>query len=142
MVNTFSFRQALKASILAATIVLSSVAYGQDISPYSAERAGSPQFRQCMTFQDGKTDTINCLKEEYKRQNQFLDMALKEQLQSADAASRAQIAVAQKAWLAFRDSNCKIRLMTLGSGAELFYYSCLVRETITRRTELNTVWDY
>jgi uncharacterized protein YecT (DUF1311 family) len=117
-------------------------AAAQEYSPYSAERSGSPQYRQCMTLHQNNIDEVNCLSAEYVRQNALVNLALAERNANASKTVSLQIAAAQKAWINFRSANCRVRNMTQGSGAGLFHYSCLVRETITRKMELSEVWDY
>jgi uncharacterized protein YecT (DUF1311 family) len=83
-----------------------------------------------------------CLEEEYHRQTALLEMTLNELLSSATSEQQSQIRVAQKAWTTFRDENCKVRMLNGGSGSVIFHFSCLARETITRRAEISELWDY
>jgi uncharacterized protein YecT (DUF1311 family) len=123
-------------------LALPSAVFAQDESPYSAENAGSPQFRQCKSVGTSMVDLGNCLQAEQRRQERLLQLALNENLEGTTAAQRAQILKAQRAWVAFREANCRVRALNGGSGSGIFYSGCMVRETITRRAELSTVWDY
>lgn len=113
-----------------------------DYPVYSAERAGSPQFRVCMARKDSNLDESFCLTDELQRQRTELKIAFDAKLRSASPAQRAQMIKAQGAWEAFVASNCAVRALSGGSGAGIFKVGCLVRETITRRTELTDNWDY
>ena len=114
----------------------------EDYPVYSAERAGTPQFKNCIATAQANTEVGKCLQDELKRQNDLLELTLAEFISSATADHKKQIEAAQLAWKSFREENCKVRLHSGGSGSGLFYQSCLVRETITRRTEIAEVWDY
>jgi uncharacterized protein YecT (DUF1311 family) len=113
-----------------------------DFSAYSAEKAGSPELKRCLGIDPSNVQEGNCLAQEYKRQNRRMEEAFTESLKGASQAEKSQREKAQQAWLAFRSANCKVRSMNPGSGMAVFYYGCLVRETISRRTELTDNWDY
>ena len=132
----------IRTAVVLALLCLPSGAAAQEVSPYSAERSGTPQYRQCIQVYDGKVDQENCLRSELSRQNAFLRLALQENLRSATPQQRTQINAAQRAWLGFRAANCRVRMLNGGSGSGLFYLGCMVRETIARRMELTTAWDY
>jgi uncharacterized protein YecT (DUF1311 family) len=118
------------------------LAYAQEESPYSAENSGTPQYKQCVSFASSKVEKQNCLGAELVRQEAFLKLALNENLEGMPSNQKAQILAAQKAWVVYRDKNCRVRILNNGSGAGIFYLGCLIRETITRRIELSTAWDY
>jgi uncharacterized protein YecT (DUF1311 family) len=119
-----------------------SVAQIEDFPPFSAERAGTPQSRNCIANAQTSIDEATCLDEEYKRQNSLLDLTFNEMIASANSVQKPQILRAQNAWRTFRDENCKVRMLNGGSGSTQFHYSCLIRETITRRVEISELWDY
>jgi uncharacterized protein YecT (DUF1311 family) len=117
-------------------------AQNEDFPAFSAERAGTPQVRNCLANAQTSIDEASCLDEEYNRQNTLLDLAFNEMISSASSAQKSQILRAQNAWKTFRDENCKVRMLNGGSGATQFHFSCLIRETITRRAEISELWDY
>ena len=114
----------------------------QEYSPFSAERAGTPQFLQCQSVHATEVDLGRCFAAELDRQNALLKLALNEQLEASAPATRSQIAIAQRTWEAFRSATCRVRSMNGGSGSGIFFLSCMVRETIGRRADLSNAWDY
>ncbi|WP_295635920.1 lysozyme inhibitor LprI family protein [Novosphingobium sp.] len=95
-----------------------------------------------MEVHSSMVDEGNCFNAELTRQDAFLSLDFKESALHATVAQRGQLMAAQRAWSAFRLANCRVRLLNGGSGSEIFYLGCMVRETITRRAELATAWDY
>lgn len=128
------------AALLLAELPASALA--QEESQFSAARAGTPQFRQCMAVHSSNVDEGNCLKAELARQETFLKLDLAESLKGMTPAQTSQQLKAQQAWRTFRSENCRVRALNGGSGAGIFYLDCMTRETITRRNELSTAWDY
>ena len=109
---------------------------------FSAERAGSIRYKQCLGDMPSTVQETHCLADEYAVQKAKLAFAYRAKLSGGSLAERAQRVAAQQAWAQFRDANCKVRALNSGSGAETFYWGCMVRETITRRAELVNNWDY
>lgn len=133
--------------ITAASLAVSlpPLARAQDYSEYpifSAERAGSPQYRACMSRKESNVGESFCLTEELQRQRTELKIVLAARLRDVSPATRAQMMKAEAAWETYIASNCAVRVLSGGSGAGIFKVSCLVRETITRRTEITDNWDY
>jgi len=130
---------------LSVALSLPTLSRAQDYSDYpifSAERAGSPQYRACMSRKESNVNESFCLTEELQRQRTELKIAFAARLRDTSSATRAQMIKAQAAWETYVATNCAVRVLTGGSGAGIFKVSCLVRETITRRTEITDNWDY
>lgn len=127
---------------LSISLLSTKAAYAQEWPAYSAESAGSPELRRCLGTNPPNVQISRCLSEDYARENRRMEEAFAESLKQSSSAEKAQRIKAQQAWLTFRRENCRVRSMNPGSGAGIFYYGCLVRETITRWTELTDNWDY
>jgi uncharacterized protein YecT (DUF1311 family) len=95
-----------------------------------------------MARKESNVDESFCLTEELQRQRTELKIAFAARLRDMTPAMRAQMIKAEAAWETYVASNCAVRVLTGGSGAGIFKVSCLVRETITRRTEITDNWDY
>lgn len=69
-----------------------------------------------------------------------MDTDLPEDLRGAEVALR----VAQRAWIPYRDANCKAAgfLMRGGSAEPLLIYGCLRQMTENRTAELRSLIDY
>lgn len=139
----FSYRKlfAFWALITSGLAIGSTAGHAQDYSPFSAERAGSPRYRQCIASYSypSNVDRGNCLAAEAERQDALLRLAFNELVSSAPISDRAQLRRAQQAWETFRTENCEVRTLGGGSRAGLFYLSCLIRETIARRREIENL---
>ena len=136
--------KSLNTLALSLALVIPALAHAQSDSwpAFSAERAGSAQYRACMARGSTSINEANCLSEELQRQQTELSIAFANNVEGVTPAVRAQHIKAQNAWEAYRDANCAVRSMNGGSGSGIFLVSCLIRETITRRTELTDNWDY
>ena len=109
---------------------------------YAAERAGTQQFQSCAAASPNSiAGSIACHRAELQRQEALLRTALNAALQEVEPNQRAQFNAAQTAWRNFRTQNCAVRRAGGGETNELMYVSCMVRETITRRRELEESWD-
>ncbi len=117
---------------------------GTDLSPFSVEKLGSSAYQKCSAAALSNVAEGDCLVQEFGRQEMLLYAAFEKSAYiSSDNPELAKEARAvQDLWEKFRDRNCNLRAATPGSGAGLFRYSCLIRETITRRLELEKVWDH
>lgn len=131
------------SKLLMLTLICTPVlASDEDFPLHSAERSGTPQFKNCVANSEETAEEARCLQEEYNRQSALLELAFDELLVSSNAEQKIQILRAQNAWLTFREENCKVRMLNGGSGSPVFHYGCLARETITRRAEISELWDY
>lgn len=124
------------------TLVWPAVAAAQEWPPFSAERMGSNQYRQCLRIDPSEVQETNCLAQEYARRDRQLTNLFANYLKASDARERPQIMKAHAAWTRFRAENCRVRQLNPGSGMGSFYYGCLVRETNIRIAELTQRWDY
>ena len=78
------------------------IASDEDFPLHSAERSGTPQFKNCVANSEGTSEEARCLQEEYNRQNALLELAFDELVVSSSTEQKTQILRAQKAWLNFR----------------------------------------
>lgn len=68
----------------------------------------SKQFLSCMDKSDGVTaNMLDCLGQETKRQDVRLGKVYKEVMSQLEPARKQQLLEAQRAWIKFRDANCK-----------------------------------
>lgn len=130
------------AGSLALAAPMASAAISDEWPAFSAERAGSPQYRACMAKKQANIDEAYCLSQELARQQTELRIAFEDKVRDVSPVYRAAMIKAQEAWKIYVAKNCAVRVLSGGSGAGIFKVSCLVRETITRRTELTDNWDY
>lgn len=117
-------------------------AFAENWPAYSAEKAGSPELHRCLGANPSSVEEGECLSKDYARENRRMEAAFAESMKGSSAAEKVQRTKAQQAWKTFRRENCAVRGLNPGSGMAIFYFGCLVRETITRRTELTDNWDY
>ncbi|WP_082703736.1 lysozyme inhibitor LprI family protein [Novosphingobium sp. Fuku2-ISO-50] len=110
-------------------------------SPFSPENAGTSRFKQCDHDARDEVERDHCLTEENIRQTAALKGVQKASLTSETPVGRAKALAAQQAWLKYKDARCNLWLLTGGSGAGQARLRCLVRETITRRSDLEHAWD-
>lgn len=113
-----------------------------ELAAFSAERSGTPQFQRCKATANIMVEIKECHSAELQRQEALLRVAFDQAVTDTEATYQAQFRAAQAAWTDYRAQNCALRLNGGGSGADLFYLSCMVRETITRRREIEELWDY
>ena len=129
--------------LLCAALAPCSIASAQDTteSPFSPENAGTPRFKQCDHDARDEVERGHCLFDENIRQTATLEGVLKASLTSETPVGRAKALAAQQAWLRYKVARCNLWLLTGGSGAGQARLRCLIRETITRRSDLEHAWD-
>jgi uncharacterized protein YecT (DUF1311 family) len=110
--------------------------------PFSADKIGTNEYNRCVETDSSNANVGRCLSTEYDRKNSRLNATFARKLKSADLNQRRLMVKAQAVWKQFRAANCLVRSETAGSGAAIFYYGCLVRETNQRIAELQGNWDY
>jgi uncharacterized protein YecT (DUF1311 family) len=129
--------------LLCAAAAPCTIASAQDVavSPFSPENAGTPRFRQCDHDARDEAERYHCLTDENIRQAAALEGVVKASLTSESPVGRVKALAAQQAWLRYKDARCNLWLLTGGSGAGQARLRCLIRETITRRSDLEHAWD-
>lgn len=130
------------ASFCALVAFCVSSANAENWPPFSADRLGSLQYRQCLKIDPSNVQQTNCLAKEYSRRNKQLMTLFQSEIVETEPRERAQLIKAQNAWSQFRTENCRVRRLNPGSGMGIFFYGCLVRETNTRIAEITQKWDY
>ena len=123
--------------------ISATMAHAQDaeVSPFSPETAGTATFKRCNQNVRYEVERYKCLSDEFIRQEATLQGVLEASSTSETPNLKTKALVAQQAWLRYRDDRCNLWLQTNGSGAGNARLRCLVRETITRRSDLEHAWD-
>ena len=106
-----------------------------------AQAAYSPQYTACMNKSDGATATmIECITDEAKAQDARLNDHYKKLLATLTPPRKAQLQEAQRAWIRFRDLNCKFYVdPDGGSMARVQGNECFLRVTADRANELKVM---
>ncbi len=121
--------------ILAALILSSAfqLASAQDIGL-------TKQFSGCMDKSNGVTvEMLECIDAEIKRQDRRLNKAYKDVMDQLSPERKKQLQHAQRAWINYRDANCKFYDdPDGGSLARVSAADCLMSETASRAKEIES----
>lgn len=125
-------------SLLAVALTIAS-------TPVFANEVGpnvTAAYTRCVNAAASEADQGNCLEGELARQKTNLNAAYAERTRGMDADDLALIQSAQKAWIAFREADCKAQMVKNGSAAGASWLTCMVRLTAARALELEDygVW--
>ena len=101
----------------------------------------SPQFKTCMDKSGGVTiEMIDCMNAELKIQDSKLNANYKALLASLSEPRKKDFIEAQRAWLRYRELNCKFYLDPEGGSlARIEANDCFLRLTAERATELKSL---
>lgn len=102
----------------------------------------SSEYRRCSATAQSSVAEGNCLDEEYARQKANLNRAYRLLMQRQDPKQSDLIESAQKAWLRFRELDCKAQAVKGGSAAYNSHVTCLVRLTANRAREMEGYGAY
>lgn len=103
----------------------------------------SPEYSQCMDDSGGVTaGMIDCIGQELERQDARLNKVYNEFMATLSAERKEQLRAAQRAWLKFRDENCKFYYdPDGGSLARVAANVCVLSATAARADELAGLAD-
>jgi len=98
----------------------------------------SKQFTECMDKSGGITlAMVECISAETQRQDQRLNKSYKALMASLSSVRKEQLQEAQRAWIKFRDSNCRFYLDPEGgSMSRVSAGDCAMTMTTNRANEL------
>ena len=90
-----------------------------------------------------QTDMNICAFQDYQRADAKLNAAYKKRVASLEKAQLERLRTAQRAWIAFRDAQCRYEAGVYegGSMAPMVHSSCLTQLTEARTKDLNTLPD-
>lgn len=125
----------MKKSLLYITIAIAA------FSPLGVQAQSSDlskQYNACMDKSDGVTLVmVECIGAENQRQDQRLNKNYKALMASLSAERKKQLQEAQRAWITFRDSNCRFYYdPDGGSMARISANNCVMTMTADRAKEL------
>ncbi|WP_323939547.1 lysozyme inhibitor LprI family protein [Aeromonas caviae] len=101
------------------------------------------QAEQDCTAPVTQTDMNICAFQDYQRADAKLNAAYKKWIASLEKAQLERLRTAQRAWIAFRDAQCRYEAGVYegGSMAPMVHSSCLTQLTEARTKDLNTLPD-
>lgn len=101
----------------------------------------SKQYSDCMDKSGGVTETmVGCIIIEYQHQDARLNKAYQALMGDLGAERKKQLQIAQRAWIKFRDTNCKFYDdPDGGSLARVNANGCMMSTTADRAGELESL---
>ena len=104
----------------------------------AAEKDMSPEYLTCMDKSKGVTsEMLDCISAEYDRQDARLNENYKRLMSKLSTKRKEGLLEAQRAWVKFRDANCRFYYDPEGgSAAHLAGTDCTLNATADRATEL------
>ena len=99
-------------------------------------------YRHCHAAAESEAARSECLDAELTRQKANLNAAFQDRSKDMDPEGRRLLDAAQRAWVTFRDADCKAQMIRGGSAAAQSWLTCMVRLTADRAVEMETygVW--
>ena len=117
--------------LLAATLLVSAVAHGNDTS--KAHEA-------CMQQAFRTLDIVTCISSEYERQDKRLNQSYQLLRGQLSSGRRDQLLAAQRAWITYKEANCSFYADPEGGTiARINANACVLNETIKRANELENL---
>jgi uncharacterized protein YecT (DUF1311 family) len=109
----------------------------------AAERETSKEYAACLDKSGGVTpEMMDCISAETKRQDARLNENYKRLLSKLSANRKKTLTEAQRAWISFRDANCRFYYdLDGGSLARVSASECTLNATADRATELKQLTD-
>ena len=99
----------------------------------------TPAFHACLATDEGQTTLgmIECIGAEYAVQDTALNAAYRSLIADMTPDQKAGLKKAQRAWIAFRDADCRARAREdWGTISNVFSNMCMVQRTVERTLEL------
>ena len=109
------------------------------VAPSEIEARYTPEYRACLDSPEGSSTAgmIDCIAAELKVQDASLNAAYKAALARLEADQKPQLQEAQRAWVAFRDADCRsLYHPDWGTLSRVSANSCVLDRTIERTIEL------
>lgn len=88
-----------------------------------------------------QTDMNICAAQDFKHSDALLNQAYKLKMSQLNADQQKKLKVAQRSWIAFRDSDCDFQSSGVegGSAQPMVYSMCLKEKTEQRTKEINDI---
>jgi uncharacterized protein YecT (DUF1311 family) len=104
----------------------------------AADKDMSKEYSTCIDKSNGVTSEIlDCISAEHERQDARLNENYKRLMSKLSPKRKEQLLEAQRAWVKFRDANCRFYYdPECGSAAHLAGTDCMLQATADRATEL------
>lgn len=124
-------RSYIHRPILIATLLVSTVAYGNEYAP---------SYEACMQKAVSTLDVFTCISNEYEHQDQRLNNNYQQLRSQLISERRDQLLTAQLAWSAYKEANCSFYADPEGGTmARINTNSCLLSETTKQADELENL---
>ena len=110
---------------------------------FAADRETSKEYATCLDKASGVTpEMMDCIGAETKRQDARLNENYRRLLSKLSANRKKSLTEAQRAWISFRDANCRFYYdPDGGSLARVSASECTLNATADRATELKQLTD-
>ncbi|QYR52967.1 lysozyme inhibitor LprI family protein [Lysobacter soyae] len=116
-------------------ILISPVASAQNLD-------ATQQYKRCPANAASMADSRRCDSEELDRQKALLTAEYKIITAGASPSATANLDKAQKAWVTYRDLDCKAKSSAIpGSGASDAYFECMLQHIRVRKLQLENYWS-
>ena len=122
---------------LAAMAVAATPALARNEPGGEGEARETAAYRSCLDQAVSTPDMTGCMAAEYEVQDKALNAAYAKAMDGLNARQKEKLKTAQRAWIAFRDANCRaLQDEDWGTLSRVTAMSCMVRMTIERTIEL------
>jgi uncharacterized protein YecT (DUF1311 family) len=129
--------------LIFATLIALAVIWPVHVGAANDEGANVTRaYRQCDAAAKSNVARSVCLEAELTRQKANLNAAFLVRSKDLDPEGLKLLNVAQRAWVTFRDADCKAQMIRGGSAAGLSWLTCMVRLTADRAVEMETYGAY
>lgn len=107
----------------------------------AADKDMSQEYSTCMDKSNGVTsEMLDCMSAEYERQDVRLNENYKRLMSKLSPKRKEGLLEAQRAWIKFRDANCRFYFDPEGgSAAHMAGTDCTLNATADRATELKNL---
>ncbi|TDF78998.1 lysozyme inhibitor LprI family protein [Pseudomonas sp. H9] len=122
---------------------LLAIALMSAVTPFALAQNDSPAYSQCMQAAQTTLDMNNCNGAEIEQQDARLNTAYKKAMAALESAQQAQLRDAQRSWIKYRDTNCKLYFsLTGGTIDQLNGAGCVLDMTKARADELSALAEH
>lgn len=124
-----------KKVLIIAALLMSNAA----IATEGSESSYSKNYNKCMDGATATPDIIVCIDAEFKLQDDELNFVYKQVTKDMSADRKSLLLKAQKAWISYKESNCKFYFdPDGGSMSQIDANQCLLDMTAGRLKELKS----
>lgn len=126
----------LALGVLAALMV---GGFAQAATSSDVEKRYTPALQHCMDTPEGMSTNgqIQCIAVELTIQDKRLNAAYGKAMSGLTPGQKGKLRAAQRAWVAFRDTDCKsLYDEEWGTLSRIFANDCVLRRTVERTIEL------